>query len=169
MTTKVTSKAQLEALIRDKVAKSMSVEVAKVVKEIGVNQIDKDVYQAYTPISYKRRFSLIDSSLFKHNIIQQNENKTFLSIRHEAKTADGLDLSTLIILGHKRASSYGSGIAKYDDIFVKRRKLRYEREGNVNNDRTPFYEPRNFMFSTRLALPKHKDKLIGAFKKGMRM
>ena len=72
----------------------------------------------------------------------------------------GKDLTKLILLGQDGAKSYGSGVALYNEGFIKK----YKESGA--SDSTPFYKPRNFIASAKSEIKK--TDIVNILKKELR-
>jgi hypothetical protein len=168
---------ELRVALEQKTKKALDTTVRDYVESVVQNRIRLDVYEAYTPIQYRRSYDLYNSNNFYHYVAgdyrfaQDRYDKDYpdmyLSVGHHAVTDRFADLTKLIILGQEKARYYGNGIALYNDLYIRQRKVRYRHEGNPMNE-TPFYEPRNFMYNAKMEIQSNRSELIGAFEKGMR-
>lgn len=128
------------------IQKSLIGSVSEYVKENVNRNIKKDVYGAYRPQVYKRKFMLYDDKNHNKEVLS-DDNGAVARYYHRAYMG-GKDLTKLILLGQDGAKAYGSGVALYNEEYIRK----YKASGA--NDTNPFYKPRNFITSAKSDIKK---------------
>lgn len=139
-------------------ANSLSSGVNEMIKTKVNARISSDVYGAYKPQIYKRKYVLYEDKNHNKEVSVDN-NGVSLRYYHRAYMS-GKDLTKLILLGQDGARAYGSGVALYNDNYI----MAYKASGA--NDRIPFFKPRNFITGAKSDIKK--SDIVKILKSGIR-
>lgn len=129
----------LKMQVRDSLRKTMETTVSQhTIKKVN-NSIRVDVYGAYSPQIYQRKYALYGKKNHNVEVSYDGDGDSVVMKYYHRAYMGGKDLSKLIILGQDGARAYGSGVALYNEKFI----TAYKSSGA--NDRNPFYKPRDFI------------------------
>lgn len=146
--------------------KSVRKNVFPLVKEEMLQQITNEVYKVYSPIAYERTNTFSDErNIFFEDYFDggsmSDGDVALTSISH----IDPRGITKLVILGQAGAKANNSFML-YSDKAIHNRQMRYLVEGKT--DEKAFWEPRDFIDTTKTAIQADRPNLINAFKKGMK-
>lgn len=152
--------------IDTKARKSLKQNVFPLVRDEMISQIKSEVYGVYKPIKYIRKYTFRDDrNVFIDDHYEggklTNGETIMVSISHQ----DPRDITKLVILGQEGAKANHSKML-YSERAIHNRKMRYLIEGKT--DEKAFWEPRDFIDTTKTAIQADRVNLVNAFKKGMK-